>query len=75
MNEKVQKQFEQALAYVHAALDNDNVLNMAQVRRTAERVLRRVPLLTMEEARHVYQHASELRALLRILDGGVMAEN
>ena len=68
---KVQKQIERALAFVHAALDGENALSVAQARANAERVLPRVAAVTplsLSEARQLYEYVSQLRAVLRALD-------
>jgi hypothetical protein len=74
--EKLKKQLEQALAYVHASVDGRSPLDVAQARRHAERLLPRAAAmkpLRLTEARQLYEYVSQLRALLRVLDGQMEA--
>jgi hypothetical protein len=78
--QRIQRQIEQALAYVHAALDDRSTLSVEQARANAERVLPRVAkampkALSLSEARQLYEYVSQLRAVLRALDGGPHASN
>jgi hypothetical protein len=75
---KVQRQIERALAFVHAALDDDNALGVAQARANAERLLPRVASLSplpLSEARQLYEHVSQLRAVLKVLERRSPARN
>jgi hypothetical protein len=72
--EQIKKQIEQALAYVHAAIEDESGLNVVEARRNAEKLLPRVATvipkaLVLSDARQLYEYVSQLRALLRILDG------
>lgn len=78
--EKIQKQIERALAYVHAALDDQGALSLARARANAEKLLPRVLALapramSLSEARELYEYVSRLRAVLRALDGHAHAAN
>jgi hypothetical protein len=77
---KIQRQVERALAYVHAALDDESAISIAQARANAEQVLPRVASvrpqpLSLSEARQLYEYVSQLRAVLRALDGKLEAHN
>jgi hypothetical protein len=78
--QKIQKQIERALAYVHAALDDEDTLSVARARKNAEQILPRVTSLlpramSLSEARELYEYVSQLRAVLRALDASPRACN
>jgi hypothetical protein len=77
---RIQRQVERALAYVHAALDDSSAFSIAQARANAEQVLPRVAsvmprALSLSEARQLYEYVTQLRAVLRALDGKLVARN
>ena len=71
MISRMQRQLERALAFAHAALEDTTVYRVAQARAYADRVLPQVigmKPLPLSEARQVFEHVSQLRAVLRILE-------
>jgi hypothetical protein len=76
-NSRMQRQLERALAFAHAALEDTTVYRVAQARAWAERVLPQVMDLRpmgLSEAQQVFDHVSQLRAVLRILDQKTQGE-
>jgi hypothetical protein len=68
---RVQRQLERALAFAHAALEETTIYRVAQAHEYADRVLPQVIELkpmALSEARQVFEHVTQLRAVLRILD-------
>jgi hypothetical protein len=69
----VQRQLERALAFAHAALDETTAHRVAQAKIYAAEVLpqlaaMRPTALALGEARQIFEHVSQLRAVMKVLE-------
>jgi hypothetical protein len=69
----VQRQIERALAFAHAALDETTAHRVAQARVYVAEVLPQLAAvkstaLALGEARQLFEHVSQLRAVMKVLE-------
>jgi hypothetical protein len=75
----VKRQVERALAYAHAALDENSASRVVAARMYAESVLPRVAemkprALAMSDAQQLMDRVRQLRALMKVLDRALEAQ-